>query len=81
MKVQWANSAMVGSWMMLCPVVGVVVGSGFPVDDELALLDTVFEPVESHVDGFGAFLLDCVIGDALSTSVVSLDRSWWLGMA
>ena len=52
MKVKWSNTAVVGSWMMLGPVVGVVVAARFPVDDELALLDTVFEPVESHVNGF-----------------------------
>ena len=52
MKVKWSNAAMMGSWMMLGPVVGVVVAARFPVDDELALLDTVFEPVELHVNGF-----------------------------
>ena len=52
MKVKWLNAAMVGIWMVLGPVVGVVVAARFPVDDELALLDTVFEPVESHVNGF-----------------------------
>ena len=31
-----------------------------PVDVEVSLLDSVFEPVESHVNGFGAFLFDGV---------------------
>ena len=35
MKVKWSNTAVVGSGMMLGPVVGVVVAARFPVDDEL----------------------------------------------
>jgi hypothetical protein len=43
------------------------------VDDELALAYAVADPVEAHVNGFGALLVDGVIGDH-SLSV-------WMGVA
>jgi hypothetical protein len=52
-----------------------------PVDKELAFGDAVFDPVEAHVNGFGATLFDSVVGYAGSTGIVSLDGSGWLGMA
>ena len=36
-------------------------------------MDTVSEPVEAHVNGLGAFLLDCVSEDTLGSCIVSLD--------
>ena len=47
----------------------------------MALADAVADPVESHVDGFGAALLDCVIGDAGAASIVDDDWSSWLRVA
>ncbi len=47
----------------------------------LSLVDTVTNPVESHIHGLGPFLLDSVIGDAVGCSVVSLDRHWQLWVA
>ena len=67
--------------MVFREVVGQVGGSAFPVDDELALADAVADPVEAQVNGFGALLLDGVIGDAHSTFIVSLDGCGWLGVA
>ncbi len=67
--------------MVLGEVVGQIVGATAPVDEELALGDVVFDPVEAHVDGFGAALLDSVVDDAFGTGVVSLDWSGGLGPA
>ncbi len=50
--------------MMFCVIIGSVVGAFAPVDDELSLFDAIFGPVESHVHGFGSFLLDGVVGVA-----------------
>jgi hypothetical protein len=43
------------------------------------LSDAVLDPVETHVHGFGAFLLDGVIGNSTGSAVVG-DKKW-LGMA
>jgi hypothetical protein len=49
---------------------------------ELALADVVMNPVEAHIDGFGVFLFDGVIGeDASGGAVVSYNGCGRLGMA
>jgi hypothetical protein len=67
--------------MVFGEVVSHVGGAAFPVDNELALADAVADPVEAHVNGFGAFLSDGVIGDAHGILVVGLDGRGRLGMA
>ena len=65
---------------MLCEVICQVVDPSSPVNDELALIDAVADPVEPHVDRFGAALLDSVVDDARSARVVGLNGSRWLRM-
>lgn len=48
---------------MFGEIVGKVFMSGSPVDAKLSLVDTIADPVEAHIDRFGATLLDCVIDD------------------
>ena len=67
--------------MMLGEVVGQVVGSPLPQDGELPLGNSVPDPVEAHVNGFGSALLDGVIGNALGTFIVSDDCCGRLWMA
>ena len=65
--------------MVLGDIVSLVFGSRSPVDDELLLADAIVDPVETHVDGLGAFLLDLAIGEADGCRVVGLDgggRLW-----
>ena len=50
--------------MLLGEVVGEVVAAFAPMDDVLVLADAVLDPIKTHVHGFGAALLDCVIDDA-----------------
>ena len=59
-----------GRGMVLGEVVCQVAGAFLPVDAELALTHAVFDPVEAHVDGFGAALLDSVVGNAHCAFVV-----------
>ena len=49
-----------------------------PVDAELDLVDAVTDPVEAHIDGFGAALLDSVIEHACCIIVVGINYFWWL---
>lgn len=65
---------------MLGEVVTEVVKATAPVNVELALVDAIFYPVKSHVDGFGATLLDGVVDDAGGAGVVDLDGSGTLWM-
>jgi hypothetical protein len=53
-----------GGGMMLGKVVGEIVFTGTPMDDELTLLDSIADPVETHVNCFGSALLDCLVGNA-----------------
>ena len=81
MEVDGAHSAVVGGGMMFGEVVAVVVFAWGPKDLELALADTVADPIEAHVNCFGALLLDGVIDNSLSAGVVRLDWSCWLLVA
>jgi len=49
------------------------------LDDELAILDAILEPIEMHVNGFGSFLFNSSIEDAAGDTVVSCDDSGRLG--
>lgn len=61
------------SWMMLGEIIGEVVLTLRPGDYEVALSNAITDPVEMHVHGLGALLLDSVIGKAGSCIVVSLN--------
>ena len=71
---------MMGGPEMLGEVVADVFTSGLPVDQEMALFDTVSNPVEYHVYCLGTLLLDCVIRNSGSTLVVCLNGCRGLGM-
>ena len=79
-EIGWAHETMVGGGMMLGVVVAKVLAPGSPVDLELALGGPILEPIESHVDGLGAFLLYCAVGKSDGSGVVNLHWSGWLRM-
>ena len=62
-------------------VVGPIHCTWRPAYAELTLLDTVTNPIESHIDCFGSFLFDRVIRDAGGACVVGGDGRRWLRMA
>jgi hypothetical protein len=41
-----------------------IIGSLSPMDLVLALVDLIFDPVKTHVHGFGTALFYCVIDDS-----------------
>ena len=47
--------------MVLSEIVGAINFCFSPVHMKLVLAYAVTNPVEAHVDGFGSFLLDCVV--------------------
>ena len=48
---------------------------------EVALIGSVADPIEAHVDGFRCLLLDGCIDDAVGGRVMGLERGWWLLVA
>jgi hypothetical protein len=64
---------MVGWWVMLGEVVGLIGFTWLPVDNELAMVDPVADSVEAHVHGFESELLDYVVGDGFSAFALCLD--------
>ena len=65
--------------MVLGVIVAQVSDAGLPVDEELTLAFAVADPIKAHVDRFRSFLLDGVVGEAVSGGVFNLDwhsRLW-----
>jgi hypothetical protein len=58
--------------MMLCEIVPHIGVTWCPTNVELALFHPVFDLVKSHIHSFGAFLLDCVIDNAICGGVISI---------
>jgi hypothetical protein len=67
--------------MVFGMVIANIFWTGLPIDDELVLTDTVFDPVKAHVDGFGPFLFYGVFCKAGRSGVISLHGCGWLGVA
>ncbi len=64
---------MMGWSVMFGEIIGIVVKAASPVDDEFAVGNAVFDPVETHVDGFGSALFDGVVGNSGSAGIIGLD--------
>ena len=70
---------MMGSRMVLSKIIGFVENAFAPNNVKLVLSHAISCPIVSHVDGFGSFLLDRVVGDAGSRTVVGDGDSGRLG--
>jgi len=57
---------------MLGEVVSEVAAAFAPMDDVLVLGDAVFDPIKTHVHGFGSALLDGGIDDTRCARIFSL---------
>jgi len=79
MEAQSTHASVNGRSKVLRVVVGKIANAGLPLDDELAIVDAILEPIETHVNGFGAFLFNSSIEDATGNTVVSCDDSGRLG--
>ena len=69
-KVGRENKAVMGRRVVLGEVVTKVSAAGFPINEKLALLGAVLDPIEAHVNGFGSFF--CLIVTLAKPSVVEL---------
>jgi hypothetical protein len=59
--------------MMLSEIVTHIGVTRRPTYIELVVFNPVFDPVEYHVHGSGALLLECVIDDAIYGGVISFE--------
>jgi hypothetical protein len=57
---------------VIVEIIGTIVNTLFPMYNEMAEADSVADLIESHVNGFGALLLDSVIENPLGACVISL---------
>ena len=74
LNVDGASDTVVLIGMVFGKVAGAIADATLPVDNELALANTVADPGKTHIHGFGAFLFDCIVGNARCSAVVGLDR-------
>jgi hypothetical protein len=73
------QDAMMARRMIICEIVGIIFTS-FSLDHELSVLDSISNPIETHVNRFGASLFDRVVRCAGCTQVVRLNWCRRLGM-
>ena len=59
--------------MVFGEIVGEIGFSGCPENLEVSLFDAIAYPVETHVDGPGALLVDGIVGDSAGGRVVGLN--------
>jgi hypothetical protein len=74
--VGWPHEDVVGGWVVLGEVVGEVVCALLPVHGELSLANSVLDPIEAHVHGFGSLDFGLVVGKPISCRVVGGDAGW-----
>ena len=70
MLIDGSHETVVRRRMVLRKVISQVHGSGGPKNFEMALTDSVLNPIVAHVDGFRTSLLDSVVDDAACGAVV-----------
>ena len=81
MEIDWSYLFVMFAGMVFGRVISQVGVARGPIQCKLLLCDTVFDPVESHVNSFGTFTFECTGNDAVGSLVVGTDRSWRLGVA
>ena len=64
--------------VMLGEVISRVFGSGSPIYHELVLVNSIEEPIESHVHGLCFKLLYGFVDNATSYGIVCFDWCGWL---
>ena len=62
-----------GWWVVFGEAIGSIKFAFLPIYVKLVLSHAIAYPVEAHINGFGAFLFDCVIYNAIGCCIVSLD--------
>lgn len=80
-QIVWPHRLVMMGRMVLGEVVGIIVGSFFPMHKELPLFDAVSCPIIPHINRLRSFLLYGIIDDSFGAGIIGLDWSWRLGVA
>lgn len=75
MKVLVSHEFMMGGRMVLGEIIGTVEFSRRPVEIELLLGNAIFEPMITHVEGFGFFHANFGVENPVCSGIVGLKRS------
>jgi hypothetical protein len=67
--------------MMLCVIIAKIFTSWVPINVELFVVDSVGQPMVSHVHCFRLFLFDCFVHDVVCSGVIRSQRRWGLCVA
>jgi len=67
--------------MVFREVVCQVFRSFLPVDSKLPLMDTIMNPIKSHVNCFQLSLFDLIVYNAVHDCIIHLDGCCWLWVA
>ena len=70
-----------GGGVMLGEVVTKIGATRAPVNEELATIGAILNPIKAHVNGFGYFLFDGVIGKTCGSGVVYTYQGIQLSMS
>ena len=65
MEIDWSYLFVMFAGMVFGRVISQVGVARGPIQCKLLLCDTVFDPVESHVNSFGTFTFECTGNDAV----------------
>ena len=65
MEVEGTHCLMMGCRMMFGKVIGATQASFLPEDVELLLPYAIAYPIKTHVNGFGPFLFDSIVNNAM----------------
>ena len=80
MKIGWPHLLVMRWGVMFGMIIYQILGSRSSVNDKLALLGPILDPIKTHVNSLGSFLFYGAIGESDSKSVVDLHGSGRLGM-
>ena len=72
------HNTVMGRRVVLGEIVTEVSAAGLPINEKLALMGAVLDPIEAHIDGFGLFLFYDAVCETFRGRVVDTDCSWWL---
>ncbi len=80
-KIGGSHAAMMRCGVVLGKIIGKIGGARAPLDIELALLDSILNPIETHVHWTGLALFHGFVCKSYSRGIVDLDWGWGLGVA
>ena len=78
---EWTHELVVLCQLVFGEEISDVGAAGSPIDVKLFLVNAVADPIKSHINGFGALLLNSAIHDAGSGGVVGGNGGRRLGVA